>query len=41
VAASPHFFWHRAAERAIHHAPCLGTAICALIAKLAQSIFAP
>jgi len=45
VAASPHYFWHRATERAIHHAPRLGTVIdtvvCALIAKLAQSIFAP
>ena len=67
VAASPHFFWHRAAERAIHHAQLalchvLGATIgarlaiakgsrfvrifflvvvCALIAKLAQSIFAP
>jgi hypothetical protein len=47
VAASPHFFWHRAAERSIHHADfphprfLAARGLCALIAKLAQSIFAP
>jgi hypothetical protein len=39
VAAAPHCFWHRAAERTIHHADFM--VVCVLIAKLAQTIVAP